>query len=229
VDDQAVPRPRRLSVSDVMTREVITVNKDTDFKEIERRLAHHHVSALPVVDMGGDVLGVVSESDLLLKLEAVGTGQVASRGWRSHGKGSASTAERLMTTPAVTVGTGQPLAAAARLMRKHKVHQLPVVRDGRLAGMLSRGDLLKAFLRSDQELREDVRQGVLSRIMWLDPDDFRVSVSDGVVEIAGSVERRSDVEVLVDLIRGVEGVIDVRADIGYLLDDRNLGLPPAVA
>ncbi len=227
--EQVILRPRRLSVSDVMTQEVVTIEEGTEFREIERRLADHHVSALPVIDVNGGVTGVVSESDLLLKLEAIGTGQMASRTRRGHGKGSAATAGRLMTSPAVTIGTGQPLAAAARLMRTHRIHQLPVVHDGRLVGMLSRGDLLKAFLRSDEDLRTDICQGVLSRIMWLDPDAFRVLVKDGVVEIAGKVERRSDAEVLVDLVRGIEGVIDVHADIAHLLDDRNVRFPPAVA
>jgi CBS domain-containing protein len=230
VDDTMALRPRRLKVGDVMTREVVTVGRDTEFKEVERRLAQHHVSALPVVDASGDVVGVVSESDLLLKLETTGAGQPTARGWAGRrSKGSASTAEQLMTSPAITVGAGQPLAAAARLMRKHRVQQLPVVSDGRLTGMLSRGDLLTAFLRNDEEIGEDVRRGVLGRIMWLDPDQFRVSVHDGVVDIAGTVERRSDVAVLVDLVRGVEGVIDVRSEVASLLDDRNLRFPPAVA
>ncbi len=133
-----------------------------------------------------------------------------------------------MTAPPVGVEPGERLAAAARLMRKHGVNQLLVVSNGRLLGIVSRGDLLKSFLRADEDIRDDVVQGVIGGIMWLNPVEFEVSVHDGLVEISGVIERRSHLETLVDLIRGVEGVVDVRPAVGYRLDDRTLAVSPGL-
>jgi CBS domain-containing protein len=227
-----IRRPMRLAVSDVMTRYAITVAPDAGFQEIERLLAQHHVGALPVVDVEGRPVGVVSETDLVLKTEA-GLGApagIGSRARHQRAKAAATTAQGLMTAPPISIAPGERLAAAARLMRQHAVNQLLVVGGGRLLGVVSRGDLLKSFLRADEDIRDDVVQGVIDGIMWLNPVEFEVSVNDGVVNISGVIERRSHVEILFDLIRGVEGVVAVRPAVGYRLDDRNLaisaGVPP---
>jgi CBS domain-containing protein len=222
----------RLAVSDVMTRDAITVGPDADFKQIERLLAQHHVGALPVVDAEGRPLGVVSETDLVLKTEAAlaAPAGIGARARHQRSKAAATTAQGLMTAPPISVEPGERLAGAARLMRQHAVNQLLVVGEGRLLGVVSRGDLLKSFLRADEDIRDDVVQGVIHGIMWLNPVEFEVSVIDGVVDISGVIERRSHVEILIDLIRGVEGVVDVRPAVSYRLDDRNLavstGMPP---
>jgi CBS domain-containing protein len=222
----------RLTVSDVMTRDPITVAQGADFKQIERLLAQQHVGALPVVDAEGRPVGVVSETDLILKTEAAlaAPAGIGSRAHRQRSKAAATTAEGLMTAPPISVEPGERLAAAARLMRQHAVNQLLVVGEGRLLGVVSRGDLLKSFLRADEDIRVDVVQGVIHSIMWLNPVEFEVSVNDGVVDISGVLERHSHVEILIDLIRGVEGVVAVRPAVGYRLDDRNLvvstGMPP---
>ena len=222
----------RLAVSDVMTRDAITVAPEADFKQIERLLAQHHVGALPVVDAEGRPVGVVSETDLVLKTEAslAAPAGIGARARRQRSKAAATTAQGLMTAPPISVEPGERLAAAARLMRQHAVNQLLVVGEGRLLGVVSRGDLLKSFLRADEDIRDDVVQGVIHGIMWLNPIEFEVSVIDGVVEISGVIERRSHVEILIDLIRGVEGVVAVRPAVSYRLDDRNLavstGMPP---
>jgi CBS domain-containing protein len=222
----------RLAVSDVMTRDAITVAPEADFKQIERLLAQHHVGALPVVDAEGRPVGVVSETDLVLKTEAslAAPAGIGARARRQRSKAAATTAQGLMTAPPISVEPGERLAAAARLMRQHAVNQLLVVGEGRLLGVVSRGDLLKSFLRADEDIRDDVVQGVIHGIMWLNPIEFEVSVIDGAVDISGVIERRSHVEILIDLIRGVEGVVAVRPAVSYRLDDRNLavstGMPP---
>lgn len=208
-----------------MTREVVTITADTPFKHIEQLMNQHHISALPVVDPDGGVIGVVSEADLLLRSEAedpVGwTHEGRERGSKAH----AQTAEGLMSSPAVSVELDTPLTAAARLMRKRNVKRLPVVADGRLVGILSRADVLKSYLRSDADIRSDVVDGVVHRSMWLDPSTFDVSVDDGVVRIGGEVDRRSDVEILTTLVLGVDGVIDVHPTLTYRFDDRNVAPP----
>ena len=220
-----------LVVSDVMSRDVLTVTPEATFKQIERLLAEHHVNAVPVVDTDGRPVGIVSETDLVLKSEA---GQTPPTGFgprarHRRSKAAASTARGLITAPPVTVEPDARLAVAARLMRKHAVNQLLVVNRGHLIGIVSRSDLLKSFLRADEDIRNHVLQGVIVGTMWFNPAEFAVSVREGVVDISGVMERRSQVEILVDLIHGVDGVVDVRPALSFRLDDRTIavssGLP----
>ena len=225
MSDQAdARRPIRLSVADVMTPGVVTVTPDTPFKQVGELMAGHRISAVPVVDAGGAVIGVVSEADLMLKSEAP-EGEPGGWGRESRerrAKTHAQTAEGLMTAPAITVEPGTPLAAAARLMRKQGVKRLPVVDAGRLVGILSRADVLKSYLRSDDDIRNDVVEGVIKGSMWMDPEDIDVAVEDGLVRLQGEVERRSEVDILGTLVLGVEGVVAVELDLTFRFDDRHV-------
>ena len=228
MDTPEIPRrPTRLSVADVMTRDVITATPETPFKQLEQLMAEHGISALPVVDAAGVTVGVVSEADLLLKTEADGG---AGGGWspgrrERDSKAHAQTASGLMSSPAIAVEPGAPLAAAARLMRKGSVKRLPVVDGGRLVGIVSRADVLKAYLRSDADILADIVEGVIKSSMWLDPETIEVKVDDGVVRMHGTVDRRSDVEILSRLTLGVEGVIGVESSVTFRFDDRHVRPP----
>lgn len=210
-----------------MTRDVVTVTPETQFKQLEQLMAEHRISAVPVVDTSGVTVGVVSEADLLLKTEADGgTGGGWSPGSRERdSKAHAQTAGGLMSSPAIVVEPGAPLAAAARLMRKGSVKRLPVVDGGRLVGIVSRADVLKAFLRSDADILVDIVEGVIKGSMWLEPETIEVKVDDGVVQMHGTVDRRSDVEILSRLTLGVEGVIGVESSVTYRFDDRHVKPP----
>ena len=226
-DQESFRRPTRLKVSDVMTRDVVTILPDTSFKHIEQLMNEHHISALPVVDEERNVVGLVSEADLLLRTEA---GVDEHGGWthdarERRNRAHAQTAAGLMSSPVVSVAPDVPLAAAARLMRTRNVKRLPVVEGGRLVGVVSRADVLKSYLRTDAEIRSDVVDGVIHGSMWLDPSTFEVTVNDGVVRIRGEVGRRSDVDILTTLILGIEGVIDVGDTLSYRFDDRNVKPP----
>jgi CBS domain-containing protein len=226
-EPETLRRPTRLKVGDVMTREVVTIFADTPFKHVEQLMNDHNISALPVVDAAGGVVGVVSEADLLLRTEA----EVSEpRGWTRDGrdrrtKAHAQTAAGLMSTPAVTVAPDLPLAAAARLMRKRSIKRLPVVEDGKLVGIVSRADVLTTYLRADADIRSDVVEGIVRGSMWLDPSTIDVEVDDGAVRVHGELDRRSDVEILINLILGVDGVIDVDPTLTYRFDDRNIKPP----
>ncbi len=226
-EQEATRRPTRLTVGDVMTRDVVTISADTPFKQIEQLMDEHHISALPVLNDEGALVGVVSEADLLLRTEAA----AEERGAWTHdarerrSKAHAQTAAGLMSAPAVSVTQGQPLAAAARLMRKRNVKRLPVVEGDRLVGIISRADVLKSYLRTDADICSDVIEGVIRGNMWLDPTGFEVEVDDGVVRIRGEVDRRSDVDILTTLILGVEGVIDIDQSLTYRFDDRGVSPP----
>ena len=226
-DQESFRRPTRLTVGDVMTADVVTISTDTPFKQIEQLMNEHHVSALPVLDAEGAIVGLVSEADLLLRTEASGD---EHGGWtrearERRSRAQAQTADGLMSSPVVSTASDQPLAAAARLMRKRNVKRLPVVDGGRLVGIVSRADVLKSYLRTDADIRSDVIDGVVRGSMWLDPSTFDVEVDDGVVRIHGELDRRSDVEILTTLILGVDGVIDVETSLTYRFDDRKVRPP----
>ncbi|MGW3951292.1 CBS domain-containing protein [Streptomyces sp. NPDC004752] len=229
---------RRYAVSDVMTRKVVAVAAKASFKDIVRTLRRWQVTALPVLDDDHRVVGVVSEADLLPKEEARG-GDPAPVTPGADGadtaKATAVTADRLMTAPAVTVAGNATLALAARIMARNRIKRLPVVdATGVLTGIVSRSDLLKVFLRDDEEIAEEVRRDVIARLFVAPAEPLRVEVHDGVVTLTGRVRDTTLVPVVARLVRGVEGVVDVDcAVIGPLRRpdlDRDLpdiaGFPP---
>jgi CBS domain-containing protein len=213
-------------VQDVMTKTVVSVSESTPFKKIVKLMESHGVSALPVVDTAGRVVGVVSEADLILK-EAYQPSEDGERhlfeGKRrrvERSKAGGLLAEDLMTSPAVTVRASATLTTAARLMGERDIKRLPVVdEDGRILGIVSRVDLLRVFLRPDREIRDEVQHGVIEQTLWMDPDTVRIAVKDGVVSIEGIVEQRSLIPIVVGLIHGVDGVVGVDSRLSYEVDD----------
>jgi CBS domain-containing protein len=206
-------------VGDVMTRTVVSVGRDTPFKEIVRTLQEHKVSAVPVVEADGGVAGVVSEADLLPKEEFRDSDPSRLTQLRRLSDmikvGSVNAAE-LMTAPAVTVEAGATLSWAARIMAKQKVKRLPVIdAEGRLCGVVSRGDLLKVFLRDDQEIADEVRDQIVAYLFPDEPCSIRVTVADGTVTLSGRMADTSRVPVVARLVRAVEGVVDVRWDLDH--------------
>ncbi len=203
-------------VRDVMTSSVVSVLGTTGYKDIVGEIRRCHVSALPVVDLAGRVLGMVSEADLLLKevgLEPFSgpAKSVLATGRRGErAKAAAVTAAELMSTPAITIGTQASVAEAAVVMCERGVKRLPVVdRAGRLVGIVSRADLLGIFDRPDEQIRDDVIRKITAGEFALGMNALDVTVSLGVVTVTGHVERWSIAVRLVEAIRGVEGVVEV--------------------
>lgn len=222
------------TVAQVMTRDVIAVTPDTPLMEVARLLVDNGVSGLPVVDADRHVVGVVSEGDLLVKQGGAGAPSrrplarifEPARARAEEAKVEATTAGEAMTAPAVTVEPSHAISAAAELMTRRGINRLPVVdADGRLVGIVSRADLVRAFVRSDEELAAAIRDEVLLHAMWLDPDRFEVAVTDGAVRVRGSVERRSTAEMLGRFVAMVPGVVTVDADIAWTVDDRDIEAP----
>ncbi|MEW1775455.1 CBS domain-containing protein [Streptomyces sp. NPDC086777] len=202
-------------VSDVMTRTVAAVGRRAPFKEIVRLMRDRQVSALPVIEGAGRVVGVVSEADLLANEELRDDPDAAYLQLRQPvdvAKADALTAGDLMSLPAVTVRPDDTLSEAAGTMAREGVKRLPVVDEaGLLTGIVSRGDLLKVFLRDDAEIADEVRREIGS---YLAPASaVRVEVSDGVVTLAGRIHDTALVPVAARLVRTVEGVVDVEFDI----------------
>lgn len=206
------------SVGEVMTRDVVQAHRATPFKEVVRLLDHHRISGLPVVDADDKVLGVLSASDLVL-VQAYRHGSAPPPGL---------TAGDVMSSPAITVHPEQTVPDAARLMERRGVERLPVVDEAdRLIGIATRRDLLRVFLRADDDIRRRVTGDLLVGALELPPDAVLVSVHDGVVTLAGRVERRSQVPELTHAAWRLEGVVGVVNRLGFRTDDRAASAPPA--
>ncbi|ONF73645.1 CBS domain-containing protein [Amycolatopsis keratiniphila] len=207
------------AVREVMTREVYSVRKGTPIADIAGILAGRGISAVPVVDDDRDVIGVVSEADLLLKhVESVSAPRPRVPGIRS--KSDARTAADVMSTPAITVEADLPVAEAARLMVGNRVKRLPVVdRYGKLTGIVSRADLVHAFVRTDAEIRDEVLRDISEQIRRPSRGEVRADVDNGIVTLRGEVERRSQAILLSALVRRITGVVDVVDLVRFGWDD----------
>lgn len=203
------------SVSDVMTLTVVAVGRAAPFKDIVRAMEQWRVSAVPVIDDGQQVVGVVSEADLLPEEEFLGSdpGLVGQRRRpAAPAGGGAPSAQELMSAPAVTVRADAPLARAARLMAVHGFRRLPVVDDeGGLIGIVSRSDLLKVFLRPDEEIEDEIRRTVVLVLFPGLSRTITVHVREGVVTLAGQIPDALLVAVAARLARAVEGVVGVES------------------
>jgi CBS domain-containing protein len=225
-----VPQVRRDSimhhrtVADLMTHMVVRVHRDTPFKEIAELLDEHDITAVPVVDVGDQPVGVVSEADLLRKKtggrdpsDRMGT--VTGRP-EDRAKYEATTAEGLMSSPAVCARPEWNVVEAARVMQDRGVKRLPVVDEmGRLVGIVSRSDLMRVFLRRDSAIRDEIYEDVVVRTMGESPSAVHVEVKNGQVTLGGSVARKSLIPVLVRLCQSVDGVVHVEEHLAYEHDD----------
>ena len=217
-------------VRDVMTTHVSAVPRTATFKEMATQLRERRVSAFPVVDSDGKVVGVVSEADMLAQeaLDFTGPGKVGGLlRHRGMDKAAGVTAEDLMTRPPVTVGPSEFVSDAARLMYARRVKRLPVVDDdGRLIGIVSRADVLSVYSRPDADICHDVTEGVLLDAMLTDLARFTVTVKDGIVTLEGAPESAALGRDIVEEVRHVEGVVAVRDRLSY---PRAVREAPAVA
>ncbi|MFB7176416.1 CBS domain-containing protein [Streptomyces sp. NPDC056257] len=202
----------RYTVSDLMTHTAVAIGREASYKEIVELMDEWKVSAVPVLEGEGRVVGVVSEADLLPKEEFRRTDPELPDQLEEASKAGAVLAEELMSSPAITVHPDAPVAEAARIMARKHVKRLPVVNAlGMLEGVVSRSDLLKVFLRPDEELEEEIRQSVLTE---LTPGvNVGLAVQDGVVTLRGPLRDRALVPLLARAIRAVEGVVDVRMEL----------------
>jgi CBS-domain-containing membrane protein len=212
-------------VRDVMTAKVVTVEPWTPFREIVTRLAEHRISAAPVLDPDGNVLGVVTEADLLLKQQYPNLELNVPLAWSrrrrlERDKAAAVVAGELMTAPAVTVAPTATITDAARRMHTAGVKRLPVVDEaGWLVGIVSRADLLKVFTRSDEAIWRDIMDDVIAGDFMMDPSRFFIDVVDGRVVLQGRVERSRLIPYLVRAVHAVEGVIGVEDRLTFDVDD----------
>ncbi len=203
-----------VTVRDVMTTRVVAVHKTASFKEMADMLHRSRISAFPVLDDAGRVIGVVSAGDLLVKeaVQAQGTSLIAAlRHVHEDDKAAGVTAADLMTSPAVTIGPDATAEEAARLMYDKRVKRLPVTRaGGKLVGIVSRVDVLTVYIRSDAEISAEVSRQVLPGVARHSPHGLRLEVRDGIVTVSGLVRDEREARDITEAIRHVQGVVAVR-------------------
>ncbi|HET6499324.1 MAG TPA: CBS domain-containing protein [Amycolatopsis sp.] len=208
-----------LTVSGLMTPDPISVAPDTGFKEIATLLTRERISAVGVVDRHGVLVGVVSEADLVRK-EAPGGGPALSRGARRRrSKAAALRAADLMTSPARTIDIDTPVPVAARMLADGTVRRLFVLAQGRLAGVLSRRDVLDVFLRPDSQVRDDIEHEVFGRELHAEAGTYSVTVQNGVVTLLGQLETKKAVTSAGRLTELVPGVLAVNNRLDYVWND----------
>jgi CBS domain-containing protein len=219
--------PRHRTVSDVMTCRVHVASPLAPFKLLVRLIEENRVSAIPIVDQQGVPVGIVSESDLLLKerrleLESSRDLLHVQKRRQDRAKAAGTIASDVMTHPPITVRSDTSLGEAARLMQERNVRRLIVVDEGgRIAGIVSRSDLLQVFLRSDDELREEIA-GQLIAVLLPSNDAIKVEVSWNIATLSGEVERKSDAAILTRLTTELDGVVAVVDQLSYRWDDTHV-------
>jgi len=202
-----------MKVRDAMTSTVITVQPETPLKEVAELLVERRISGVPVVDREGMPLGIVSEADFVTK-EAAGA-DARRHSWLRWFNGAseerherelvaARTAGDAMSAPAVVIDADRPLSEAAQRMADHRVNRLPVLEDGRLAGILTRADIVRAFARGD----DDLQAAAAAALRAVDGLDV-VEVRDGVVTLRGTVASEELKHTISAVVRALDGVVAV--------------------
>ena len=213
-----------MKVQQIMTTDVLTIGPEAEIRDVARLFVEHGISGLPVCGARREILGVVSEGDILFKEQGPrGQSMLARFGGKAPKeleKALAVKVSEAMTAPAITTSPYTSVAQAARLMSEHGINRLPVVRGGELVGIVTRTDLVRAFVRSDEDIRQEIVEDVLRKTLWLEvPEVMQVDVDRGAVRLYGHLETSSDASLLVRLVTRVPGVVSVQSDLSWTTDD----------
>jgi CBS domain-containing protein len=187
-----------MKVRDVMTVRVATLRPDEALERATALFIDRRIGGAPVVTEHGEVVGVLSTSDLA---RIQGADGVAAR-----------VVADAMTTDLLSLDESMELSEAARALEQRRVKRAPVLRESRLVGIVTRSDLLRPHLRTDQEIRTELEMEVLVRTLGLSPRSVRVDVRQGVVHLSGMVGPEGSQTILRRLARGVDGVVAVIDD-----------------
>lgn len=225
-----------MKIGEIMTPDVIAVGPETPIHHAAQLMADHGVSGLPVVDDHGSVVGIVSEGDLILRQKTPGrtswwrvffddAEQLAREYQKAHG----TTVAEVMTRAVISVSPDLPMASAALILDQHRIRRLPVVSHGRLVGIVSRGDLVKALATApareetplpDAQLVSTMKDR-LAREPWVSNLGIVIQANDGVLSLWGVVATEAEKSALETMARAVEGAkgveshLVVRSEIPY--------------
>ncbi|MEN8041155.1 MAG: CBS domain-containing protein, partial [Actinomycetota bacterium] len=207
-----------------MSDEIKTIGPDAPLKEAAMVMVRSGVSGLPVVDDKRKVVGIVTEADFVTA--------EANRSWGRQRRRllanflgdanpvNAKFVSDVMTKDPHTIDSGSSVTEAARMMTDLRVKRLPVVLpDGTLCGIISRADVMGVFARPDEDLADEIVNGVAVDVLQLDPAHLRVSVAEGVATISGDVPSRTDARLLEQLAIRVEGVVAVESEVDWMHED----------
>jgi len=232
-----------MNAGDVMTRQVVTVAPDTVIEEAVRLMLENRVSGLPVIDAAGAPIGVVTEGDLLRRIETgtdkrhsgwvrllLGPGRLAAEYTRSH----ANKVGEVMTSEVVSVAPGTPLARVVELMESRRIKRVPVVDGGKLVGIVSRANLVAAL--ADMLVKErgaalsddDIRQAILAEIdkqPWGPRESVDAIVTDGAVELHGTILDERERAALIVAAENLPGVKSVRDKLVWVEPNSGMVVP----
>jgi len=217
-----------MKVRDLMTTDPLTVSADTLLKDAARAMVRNRVSGLPVIGDGA-LIGIVTEGDFLRQEANRDQPYRFSLLDALFGEGPADppaveTVAEVMTEDVITIRPEATIGQAARVMVHKLVKRLPVIdQDGTLIGIISRADVVNAFTKPDEIIEDEVREDIIRRLLFLDPEEVGVSVEDGVVTLEGEMENRTEAHLLEELTRRVEGVVRVDSRLTFLVDDQKAG------
>ena len=214
-----------MRVKELMTKPAVSIGPEASLKDVATIFVENGITGLPVCDARNHVVGVVSEGDILYK-EYAPEDNGGGRRFRwprrrdaAAIKAKAQYVREAMTSPPITISPWSSASEAAQLMTEHGVNRLPVVKGDTLVGIVTRSDLVRAFIRSDEEIERELREDVLERTMWLDRDRVQVDVKRGVVSLAGMLPTRSEKSVLEAMTARIPGVVSVTSDLTWKVDD----------
>jgi CBS domain-containing protein len=210
-----------------MTTDPITTTPDALLKEAARIMVREKISGLPVME-GSKVVGIVTEGDFLRQEANRDQPYRLSLLEALFGEGAAEpaveTVGEVMTEPVITITPDATVSEAARVMSHRKVKRLPVLDDGgNLIGVISRADVVNAFTKPDEVIEDEVREDIVRRLLFLEPDVIDVGVDDGVVTLSGELENRTEAHLLEELTRRIAGVVRVVSNLTYEVDDQRIG------
>lgn len=186
-----------MQVVDLMTARVITAMPGTELKQAAELMVRHRVSGLPVVDSLGTLVGMITEADFLrMQVERADGAHVSD----------------LMSSPVLTVTPELPLVEAARMMLSEDVNRMPVMTaDGAMVGIISRFDVVNAFTRPDELIEDEIREDIIRRVLFVEPDAVGLRVDQGTVFLSGELESKGEAALLTEMVRRLDGVVEVES------------------
>jgi CBS domain-containing protein len=195
-------------VRDLMTTDVVAVGPGASIRDAARLMFRYRVSGVPVVDMDDHVLGIITEGDFLsMEIERLETGAVPTE------------VRAVMSKSVKTIPPEMDVTGAARFMQAQDVKRLVVATDGRMVGIISRFDIVSAFTRPDDLIEDEIREDLVRRVLFVDPETIDVSVMNGVVTFVGSIGTRTEARLVEELARRLDGVVDVSNELTWRIDD----------
>ncbi|MDA2978531.1 MAG: CBS domain-containing protein [Actinomycetota bacterium] len=203
-----------MEVRDLMTTDVVAVGPTASIRDAARLMFRYRVSGLPVVDVEDHVLGIVTEGDFLqMEIERLESGNVPEQ------VGS------VMSKSVKTIPPDMDIIGAARFMKDQDVKRLVVAEDGKMVGIISRFDIVAAFTRPDDLIEDEIKEDLLRRVLFVDPETVEVAVSNGVVTLVGSIGTRNEARLVEELARRLDGVVDVANRLTWRIDDTDQTAP----